>query len=72
MFRFAENYETGSEKNSVQITEIRDDVNAMLQATGNPGIDQTAIGQLVREVFGPSVHKRSRNRKEGASTSILV
>ena len=66
MFRFVENYETGSEKDSAQITEIRDDVNAMLQATGKPGIDQTTIGQLVRKVFGPSVH-RKKSKSEGRS-----
>lgn len=46
------------------MTDIRDNINTLLQSQGRPELEQTAIGKLVRDAFGPIV-QRKKSKSEG-------
>ena len=41
-------------------------VNAMLQSQQRPGIQEAEVGKIVRDLFGPDVH-RMKTRHKGES-----
>ena len=62
MFRFSNQYEIGSETDSIQTTELQSDLNAMLQSEGRPELSKVKLATNYRSVWPTGSEKEDQVR----------